>query len=155
MERVPEENPLICQLPLNESILALAAGVASFWGHSRGCCCGRGVIVGPTMLGPPGHFGVGGLGQLALDHSLQMMGGWCWCWGNFWETDHFLGAPGNRKNCSPSHVVTHERGLGGIESPGNDDAMENCSDAVRLNHNQQVKPRLLLISQKKIVFEQK
>ena len=40
----------------------------------------------------------------------------------FWETDHFFEAPG-QKNCSPAHLVTHERGLGEKESPGNDDAM--------------------------------
>ena len=40
-----------------------------------------------------------------------------WCWWGFWETDHFFGAPGSHKNCSPNHLKTHERGLGGKESP--------------------------------------
>ena len=72
------------------------------------------------IVGPSGHLGVEGLGYtkpLPRDDRwpvlvlVEMM---VVVWS---ASDHFLEASGN-KNCSPAHLVTHERGLGEKESHG-------------------------------------
>ena len=73
-----------------------------------------------VIVGPSGHLGVEGLGctkPLPRDDRwpvlvlVEMM---VVVWS---ASDHFLEASGN-KNCSPAHLVTHERGLGEKESHG-------------------------------------
>ena len=80
---------------------------------------GADLWMGGDCWGPYQSLWCGGLGAspppLPADDGIGVGGWWC-----FWETDHFFEAPGH-KNCSPAHLVTHERGLGEKES--NDDEM--------------------------------